>query len=129
MLPYLHGRKFNSMASDRDSEILQVRLGISLLKLLSLGIQDLESFDFVQTPIHEAISVAVKILVQLGAVVCGHKGLKKLTESGLNLVKLGVEPRLGKMNLDSLTQHLGREGLVLASLMANAKSIFCRFGT
>ena len=80
------------MASDRDSEILQVRLGIALLKLLSLGIQDLESFDFVQTPIHEAISVTVKILVQLGAVVCGHKGLKKLTESGLNLVKLGVEP-------------------------------------
>ena len=117
------------MASDRDSEILQVRLGIALLKLLSLGIQDLESFDFVQTPIHEAISVAVKILVQLGAVVCGHKGLKKLTESGLNLVKLGVEPQLGKINLDSLTHHFGRECLVLASLMANAKSIFCRFGT
>ena len=45
-----------------------------------------------QTPIHEAISVAVKNLVQLGAVVCGLKGLKKLTEYGLNLIKLGVEP-------------------------------------
>ena len=32
---------------------------------------------------------------QLGAVVCGHKTLKKLTESSLNLIKLGVEPRLG----------------------------------
>ena len=32
---------------------------------------------------------------QLGAVVCGQKGLKKLTESSLNLIKLGVEPRLG----------------------------------
>ena len=32
---------------------------------------------------------------QLGAVVCGQKGLKKLTESSLNLNKLGVEPRLG----------------------------------
>ena len=48
-----------------------------------------------QTPIHEAISVAVKNLVQLGAVVCGQKGLKKLTKSSLNLIKLGVEPRLG----------------------------------
>ena len=44
---------------------------------------------------HEAISVAVKNLVQLGAVVCGQKNLKKLTESGLNLIKLGIEPRLG----------------------------------
>ena len=44
---------------------------------------------------HEVISVAVKNLVQLGAVVCGQKGLKKLDESGLNLVKLCVKPRLG----------------------------------
>ena len=33
--------------------------------------------------------------IQLGAVVCGQKGIKKLTKSGLNLIKLGVEPRLG----------------------------------
>ena len=48
-----------------------------------------------QSPSHEAISVAIKNLVQLGAVVCGQKGLKKLSESGLNLSKLGAEPRLG----------------------------------
>ena len=48
-----------------------------------------------QAPSHEAISVAVKNLVQLGAVSCGQKGLKKLIKSGLNLIKLGVEPRLG----------------------------------
>ena len=44
-----------------------------------------------QSPSHKAISVCVKNLVQLGAVVCDQKGLKKLTESGLNIVKLGVE--------------------------------------
>ena len=32
---------------------------------------------------------------QLGAVVCVRKGIKKLIESSLNLIKLGVEPRLG----------------------------------
>ena len=48
-----------------------------------------------QSPNHKAISVAVKKLVQLGAVICGQKGLKELTKSGLNLIKLGVEPRLG----------------------------------
>ena len=31
--------------------------------------------------------------------------------------------------MDSLSQHLGREGPVLATLMENARSIFCRFGT
>lgn len=121
--------EFNCMAPHRDPEILRVHLGIALLKLLALGIHDLESFDFVQAPSQEAIHVAVQNLVQLGAVVCGQEGFKKLTESGLKLVKLGVEPRLGKMILDSLSQGLGREGLVLAALMANAGSIFCRVGT
>ena len=32
---------------------------------------------------------------QLGAVVCVRKGIKKLIESSMNLIKLGVEPRLG----------------------------------
>ena len=45
-----------------------------------------------QAPSRDVISVAVKNLVQLGAVVCGQNGLKKLTKSSLNLVKLGVEP-------------------------------------
>ena len=54
---------------------------------------------------------------------------KKLTEFGLNLIKVGVEPWLGKIILDNLSQHLGREGVVLAALMANAGTIFCRFGT
>ena len=48
-----------------------------------------------QAPSHEAISVAIKKLVQLGAAFCGQRGLKKLIEASLNLIKLGVEPRLG----------------------------------
>ena len=46
----------------------------------------------------------------------------------MNLVKLDVEPQLGNIILDNLSQHLGREGLVLATLMDNAGSIFGRFG-
>ena len=45
-----------------------------------------------QAPSHEAISVDVKNLVQLGTVVCFQKVIKQLNESGLNLFKLGVEP-------------------------------------
>ena len=60
---------------------------------------------------------------------CGQKGLKKLTKSGLNLVNMGVKPRLGKIIMNNLSQHLGREGLLLVVLMENAGSIFCRFGT
>eukprot|EP01018_Ginkgo_biloba_P028693 Gb_34264 [translate_table: standard] len=119
---------FNNMEPHRDPEILRVHLGIAILKLLALGVPNLESFDFVQAPTPEAINMAVKNLVQLGAVAYGREGLQ-LNEVGLKLVKLGVEPRLGKIILDSFSQGLGREGLVLAAVMANAGSIFCRVGT
>ena len=72
--------------------------------------------------------MAVKNLVQLGAVVCGQESIK-LTESGLKLVKLGVEPLLGNIILDNFSQGLGREGIVLAALMENAGSIFYWVGT
>ncbi|KAH9292074.1 hypothetical protein KI387_042739, partial [Taxus chinensis] len=120
--------EFNVMAPYRDPEILRVHVGIAILKLLALGIQDLKSFDFVQAPSQDAIDIAVKNLFHLGAVVSS-QGHLKLTESGLNIVKLGVEPRLGKIILESISQGLGREGLVLAAVMANAGSIFCRVGT
>ncbi|XP_057829663.2 ATP-dependent RNA helicase DEAH11, chloroplastic [Cryptomeria japonica] len=120
--------EFSAMASYRDPEILRVHVGIAILKLLALGIQDLESFDFVQAPSQDAIDMAVKNLFHLGAVnFC--QGHLKLTELGLNIVKLGVEPRLGKIIIESFSQGLGREGLVLAAVMANASSIFCRVGT
>ncbi|KAM7523783.1 hypothetical protein LguiA_013685 [Lonicera macranthoides] len=48
---------------------------------------------------------------------------------GWALVKLGTESRLGKIILSCLQRLLGREGLVLAAVMANASSIFFRVGT
>ncbi|GJS09143.1 ATP-dependent RNA helicase DEAH11, chloroplastic-like protein [Tanacetum coccineum] len=74
-----------------------------------------------------AIETAVKSLIQLGAVIL-ENGVHKLTKDGKMLVKLGIEPRLGKMILKSFENRLGREGLVLAAVMANSSSIFCRVG-
>ncbi|XP_057846134.2 ATP-dependent RNA helicase DEAH12, chloroplastic [Cryptomeria japonica] len=120
--------EFKAIAPHKDPEILRVHVGIAILKLLALGVKDLQSFDFVQAPSQEAIDMAVKNLFQLGAVVFS-QGYLKLTDFGWKLVKLGVEPRLGKIILDCFNQRLGREGLVLAAVMANAGSIFCRVGT
>ncbi|KAF5810520.1 putative Helicase-associated domain-containing protein [Helianthus annuus] len=69
----------------------------------------------------------IKNLVQLGAIVLEH-GIHKLAKDGRMLVKLGIEPRLGKKILKCFENHMGREGLVLAAAMANSSSIFCRVG-
>ncbi|KAL4579708.1 hypothetical protein LXL04_015867 [Taraxacum kok-saghyz] len=118
---------FRSMALHQEPEIRQVNLGIAVLRILALGIRDVNTFDFIDAPSDSAIETAIKNLVQLGAVVIDN-GVHKLTKDGRMLVQLGIEPRLGKMILKCFEHRLGREGVVLAAVMANSSSIFCRVG-
>lgn len=119
---------FQTMASHSKPEICKVHLGIAILRILSLGTKDIQDFDFVDAPIPEAIDKAIRNLLQLGAVI-KKNGVLELTDSGQYLVRLGIEPRLGKLILDAFHCGLGREGLILAAVMANASSIFCRVGS
>lgn len=119
---------FEVMGRSQEPEIRRVHLGIAVLRILSLGVKNIQDFDFVDAPSTEAIDMAIRNLVQLGAVKVNH-GNFELTDEGRYLVKMGVEPRLGKLILSCFTYRLGREGIVLAALMANASSIFCRVGS
>ncbi|XP_078435393.1 ATP-dependent RNA helicase DEAH11, chloroplastic-like [Wolffia australiana] len=128
--------EFQSMDPYPQPEICKVHLGMAVLKIISLGVHNMMEFDFIDAPNSNSIDAAVQNLVQLGAVVqCrgdggeGGEQQLKLTEMGRCLIKLGIEPRLGKMILDCHAHGLTKEGLVLAAVMANASSIFCRVGS
>ncbi|GAB2226110.1 hypothetical protein Drorol1_Dr00021901 [Drosera rotundifolia] len=115
------------MPAYQEPEIRRVHLGIAVLKILALGVKRIQEFDFIDAPSPEAIELALQNLIQLGAVTSKH-GFTELTEEGRLLVKLGIEPRLGKLILNCYHESLGKEGLVLATVMANSGSIFCRVG-
>ncbi|WCJ18785.1 ATP-dependent RNA helicase DEAH11 chloroplastic [Euphorbia peplus] len=117
-----------SMDLHQEPEILKVHLGIAILRILALGIHNVLDFDFIDAPSAKAVDMAIRNLVQLGAVVCKN-GDFDLTADGNYLVKLGIEPRLGKIILESCHYGLRKEGVVLAAVTANASSIFCRVGT
>lgn len=119
---------FGMMEVHQEPEICKVHLGTAVLRILALGVTDVKCFEFIDAPDPEAIDMAVNNLEQLGAIECKRSGFE-LTDIGHDLVKLGIEPRLGKIMLDCFSYGLMKEGLVLASVMANASSIFCRVGT
>ncbi|KAK8663837.1 hypothetical protein V6N13_083642 [Hibiscus sabdariffa] len=119
---------FELMSPNQEPEIHRVHLGIAVLRILALGMKNVQSFDFVDAPSPKAIDSATRNLVQLGAIV-GKNGVFELTDDGRYLVKLGIEPRLGKLILSCFHFGLRREGLVLAAVMTNASSIFCRVGS
>lgn len=120
--------EFNAMELHQEPEIRRVHLGTAVLRILALGVKDVHEFEFVDAPSPEAIDKAVRNLVHLGAIIPQEDGYL-LTRTGQSLVKLGIEPRLGKMILDCIACGLRKEGLVLAAVMANANSIFCRVGS
>ncbi|KAK9749633.1 hypothetical protein RND81_02G139900 [Saponaria officinalis] len=118
---------FYLMSAQQEPEIRRVHLGVAVLKIVALGVKNVKEFDFIDSPSPDAIDMAVRNLIQLGAVTLKDGDLE-LTEDGRCLVKLGIEPRLGKMILSCFSARLGKEGLVLAALMANSSNIFCRVG-
>ncbi|KAG9443171.1 hypothetical protein H6P81_019025 [Aristolochia fimbriata] len=118
---------FESLALHQEPEICRVHLGIAVLRIVALGIKTVQDFDFVDAPSQKSIEVAIKNLIQLGA-IRWENNILELTYVGWKLVKMGIEPKLGKLILDSFDHGLGREGIILASVMANASSIFCRVG-
>uniref|UniRef100_A0A453JVZ4 RNA helicase n=1 Tax=Aegilops tauschii subsp. strangulata TaxID=200361 RepID=A0A453JVZ4_AEGTS len=119
---------FRMMEVHQEPEIRKVHLGTAVLRILALGVRDAQNFEFVDAPNPEAINMALKNLEQLGAVKC-KCNLFELTDTGRYLVKLGIEPRLGKIMLDCFDSGLRKEGVILAAVMANSSSIFCRVGT
>lgn len=119
---------YEAMPPHQQPEIRKVHLGLAILKIIALGVKDVKEFDFVDAPSARAIDMAVRNLFQIGAIAVKDDAYE-LTAEGREIVKLGIEPRLGKIILQSFRQRLGKEGLVLAAVMANSSSIFCRVGT
>uniref|UniRef100_A0A2N9EBW3 RNA helicase n=1 Tax=Fagus sylvatica TaxID=28930 RepID=A0A2N9EBW3_FAGSY len=119
---------YESMPRNHEPEIRRVHLGVAVLRILALGIKNVQEFDFVDAPSAKAIDMAIRNLVQLGAVTQNNDDVLQLSVEGQRLVKLGIEPRLGKLILGCIDHNLQREGVVLAAVMANASSIFCRVG-
>lgn len=96
---------FESMPPHQEPEIRRVHLGVAVLKILALGIKDVQGFDFVDAPSPESIKMAVRNLIHLGAITLEDK-FYVLTKEGQDLVKLGFEPRLGKIDQYGLLSKL-----------------------
>ncbi|KAH1099675.1 hypothetical protein GYH30_035033 [Glycine max] len=116
------------MDLNQESEIRRVHLGVAVLRILALGVKDVLGFDFVDAPSPSSIDMAIKNLIQLRAIELNYD-VHDLTSEGWCLVRMGIEPRLGKLILGCFKHGLGKEGIILATVMANASSIFCRVGS
>jgi ATP-dependent helicase HrpA len=115
-------------------EILRTSLAAVILKMESLGLGRVENFPFLDAPSARAIEDGYQLLTELGGVAvaaCSSLGsdpnpssaslgsdpIRGLTPLGLELAKLPVDPRIGRMLLAAREQNCMNEMLIIASAL------------
>ena len=114
---------YQSMQCSSAPEILRVHLGQALLKLADMGINPHE-YDFVESPDKTAITEAMRLLEDIGAMKN-----ECITETGKFLTKLPVEPRHGMIIAKGKQHDMIYEAIILSVVSSTGNSVFYRGGT
>ena len=102
---------FNSRPRFTDPEILRSSLAGVILRMKSLHLGDVAQFPFIEAPSGRAIADGYQLLSELGAV----DDANELTPMGVELSKLPLDPRVGRMILEARERRALDEVLVIAS--------------
>ena len=111
---------FESRPLYTDPEILRTNLAAVILQMTAMGVargpKDVENFPFVEPPDSRAINDGVTLLRELGALSAAGNG-GGLTAVGQQLAQLPVDPRLGRMIVESGRRGCVREVMILAAAL------------
>ncbi|HMN21885.1 MAG TPA: ATP-dependent RNA helicase HrpA [Ottowia sp.] len=101
-----------------DPEILRSSLAAVILRMKSLRLGGsggrVEDFPFLDAPSGRAIADGVQLLQELGAL----DEAQQLTPLGLELARLPLDPRVGRMILEARQRGALREVLVIAAALS-----------
>jgi len=97
-----------------DPEILRSSLAAVILRMKSLGLQDVAAFPFVDAPSGRAIADGHHLLQELGAL----QDDGTLSSVGHTLARLPVDPRIARMILAAHEQQCLEEVLVIAAALS-----------
>lgn len=103
-------------------EILRESLAGVVLAMESIGINNVQGFDFIDPPNASAFREAYDTLIALGAIEKGKKGLLKI---GVAMARLPLEPRISRMVLEAQKYGCVDEIVTIAAFLS-VRSPFAR---
>lgn len=118
---YTESAFHNEMSPTSIPEIQRINLGVTVLNMKAMGINDLLSFDFMDPPSPQALISAMEQLYTLGAL--DEEGL--LTKLGRKMAEFPLEPPLAKMLLASVDLGCSDEILTIIAMIQTG-NIFYR---
>ena len=114
-----------------EPEILRTSLASVILQMTALGLGDIARFPFVEPPDRRAVQAGLQLLDELGAITTTPAtpaakrsrstpgiGRPQLTAVGRKLVKLPVDPRLGRMVLEAERHGCVREVVTIVAALS-----------
>jgi len=105
---------FNKRDAYTEPEILRSSLAGVILRMKSLRLGDVEDFPFLEAPAPRMIADGYNLLAELGAL---DEANKQLTKVGVELAKLPLDPKIGRMILAAREHGCLREMLVIAAAL------------
>ena len=104
-------------------EILRANLAEVILRMIALGLGDVEAFPFIDPPAPRSIQDGYNLLLELGAIEpAGRKsdrrGRYRLTEKGRLMARLPLDPRLACMLLEADRRHCLSDVAIIAAALS-----------
>ena len=105
---------FDGRPEFTEPEILRSSLASVILRMAALRLGDINDFPFIEAPSSRLITDGYQLLQELGAV----DSRRQITEIGLQLAKLPLDPRVGRMILAAKRESCLTEILIIASVLS-----------
>ncbi|MCG2738699.1 MAG: ATP-dependent RNA helicase HrpA [Syntrophaceae bacterium] len=106
-------------------EILRSNLAGVILRMLALGLGDIDAFPFIDRPAPKSIRDGIDILLELGAIEREEDESRRksdpwrLTERGRIMARLPIDPRIARMILEASTEECLAEILIIAAALSS----------
>ncbi len=107
-------KDFNARPRFTDPEILRSSLAGVILRMKSLHLGLVDDFPFIEPPLRKAIADGYQLLNELGAVDDNNE----ITKLGMDLARLPLDPRVGRMILEAKDRQALAEVLVIAASLS-----------
>ncbi len=105
---------FEARAEFTEPEILRTNLASVILQMRATGLGEIEDFPFIDPPEQRYVNDGYRLLQELGAL----DEEQRITGLGRRLARLPLDPRLGRVLLESERFGCTREALIVVAALA-----------
>lgn len=110
---------FFSRIKDNDPEILRTNIASVILQMIAIGLGDIRKFSFIDSPNEKNIKYSINLLRELNAIESRkNDGQYSLTKIGYQLIKLPIDPHLGRMILEAKKYNCVKEIMIISAALS-----------